>query len=454
MTRTPPPWILALLGVVLLFVLAALVSAKAVAQAWLAGFIVVSNFPVGAVVLLMIGRLTGGRWVEVFGPELRRLAAWTPWLFLFAAPFLIAPQFVFPWAETPEKTPDLLKLYFSPGLFAVRTLLALALWSGFGLAFSRGRPGPAMAGIGLTLHGLMLVLIPNDWILSFQPGWTTSNIAMIGAAMQILSACALILILTRGPAGAGLGRPRRLRRRHGPGARLPRLHGLPGRLVRRHPEPVRLLPRPPGRALDLRAPARGRARRRVALRHGHGRTPLWARKVRLGGPGGHGGRTRLPGLVARPEPRPGGLRHRRARDRRPARLAARPARLARKRARSGGPAMPEVAPSHGHEGWGAREHAGYALAAALYALAFVGCGVAAVLFALYFPGHHARPWPQPVPRAASERAHRPGSAVQLRAETRSGLRRRAGDARRWRRKGTRAGGRRAVPPPPAQGPRP
>jgi hypothetical protein len=207
MNRTTPPWILALLGVVLLFVLAALVSAKAVAQAWLAGFILVSNVPVGALVLLMIGRLTDGRWVEVFGPELRRLAAWTPWLFLFAAPFLIAPRFVFPWAETPGKTPDLLKLYFTPGLFALRTLVALALWSGLGLAFSRGRPGPATAGIGLTLHGLVLVLIPNDWILSFQPGWTTSNIAMIGAAMQILSACALILILTRGrpaPASADL----------------------------------------------------------------------------------------------------------------------------------------------------------------------------------------------------------------------------------------------------------
>jgi hypothetical protein len=207
MTRRPPPWILALAGVVLLFVLAALVSAKAVAQGWLAGFIVVSNFPVGAVVLLMIGRLTGGRWVEVFGPELRRLAAWTPWLFLFAAPFLIAPQLVFQWAETPEKTPDLLKAYLSPVVFAVRTLIALGVWSGFGLAFSRGRPGPATAGLGLTLHGLMLVLIPNDWILSLHPGWTTSNIPMIGAAMQILSACALILIRTRGqpaPASADL----------------------------------------------------------------------------------------------------------------------------------------------------------------------------------------------------------------------------------------------------------
>lgn len=64
--------------------------------------------------------------------------------------------------------------------------------------------------------------------------------------------------------------------------------------------------------------------------------------------------------------------------------------------------MPEAAPphdheGHGHEGWDARERAGYALAAALYALAFVGCGVAAVLFAIYFPGHHARPWPQPYP---------------------------------------------------------
>lgn len=207
MKRLLPLWILALAGVVLLLLLATLTSATAVAQGWLAGFVVVSSVPIGAVALLMIGRLTGGRWLEVFGPELRRLAARTPWLFLFAVPFLVAPQFVFQWAEAPGKTPELLKLYFSPWLFAARTLLALALWSGFGLAFSRGRPGAATAGVGLMLHGLLLVLIPNDWILSFQPGWTTSNIAMIGAAMQVLSACALVLILTRGqpaPASADL----------------------------------------------------------------------------------------------------------------------------------------------------------------------------------------------------------------------------------------------------------
>lgn len=207
MNLTRAPWLLALAGVVLLFVLGFLVSAKAVAEAWLAGFIVVSNVPIGAVVLLMIGRLTGGRWTEVFGPELRRLAAWTPWLFLFAAPFLIAPQLVFRWAEAPSKTPDHLKVYLSPAVFAVRTLVALGVWSGFGLAFSRGRPSPAAAGIGLTLHGLMLVMVPNDWILSLQPGWTTTNIAMIGAAMQILSVCALILIRAKGqpaPASADL----------------------------------------------------------------------------------------------------------------------------------------------------------------------------------------------------------------------------------------------------------
>lgn len=201
------PWILALAGVVLLFVLGFLVSAKAVAQAWLAGFIVVGNFPIGAVVLLMFGRLTGGRWLEVFGPQLRRLAAWTPWLFLVAAPFLIAPHLVFQWAETPAKTPDHLKVYLSPGVFAVRTLIALGIWSGLGLAFGRGRPGPATAGVGLMLHGLLLVIIPNDWILSLHPGWTMSNIPMIGAAMQILSVCALILVLDRAqpaPASADL----------------------------------------------------------------------------------------------------------------------------------------------------------------------------------------------------------------------------------------------------------
>lgn len=64
--------------------------------------------------------------------------------------------------------------------------------------------------------------------------------------------------------------------------------------------------------------------------------------------------------------------------------------------------MPDSKPGHAEdhaeeEGWGVHEAAGFGLAAALYALAFLGCGVAAVMFALYFPAHAQRPWPEPFP---------------------------------------------------------
>lgn len=60
--------------------------------------------------------------------------------------------------------------------------------------------------------------------------------------------------------------------------------------------------------------------------------------------------------------------------------------------------MPDSEPDHREEeGWGVHEGAGFGLAAALYALTFLGCGVAAVLFAIYFPAHAPRPWPEPFP---------------------------------------------------------
>ena len=228
-----PPWRVTLLAVVILVAVGALASAQAAAQAWLVAFVFVSGFPLGALTLLMIGRLTGGRWVAAFDPELRRLAGWTPWLFLLIAPLLLAPAFAFRWAADPAGTPEGLKLYLSPLLFAVRSLVALVVWSGLGRMFAAGRPGPVAAGVGLVLHGLLLLIIPNDWMLSNRPGWTTSNLAMIAAAGQILSAAAPGPDPDPGPAGAGLGGPRRLRRGHAAGARLPRLHGLPGGLVRR-----------------------------------------------------------------------------------------------------------------------------------------------------------------------------------------------------------------------------
>lgn len=200
-------WILTLVGAAVLVVVGLAVSPPAAGQAWLVGFVFASGFPLGALTLLMIGRLAGGRWVETFGPELRRHAAWTPWLFLFIAPVLIAPALDFGWAADPSRTPDALKLYLSPGLFALRSLVALAVWSGLGLAFGRGRPGPVIAGVGLVLHALMLILISTDWVLSVHPGWTTTNMPMIAAAAEILSASALVLVLRRGrpaPASADL----------------------------------------------------------------------------------------------------------------------------------------------------------------------------------------------------------------------------------------------------------
>jgi hypothetical protein len=183
-------------------------SPRAAGQAWLVGFVFASGFPLGALTLLMIGRLAGGRWVEAFGPELRRLAAWTPWLFLFIAPVLIVPALDFGWAADPGRAaPDALRLYLSPALFAVRSLAALAVWTVLGLKFGRGGPGPVAAGVGLLLHALMLILISTDWVLSIHPGWTTTNMPMIAAAAQILSAAALVLVLRRGrpmPASADL----------------------------------------------------------------------------------------------------------------------------------------------------------------------------------------------------------------------------------------------------------
>lgn len=61
--------------------------------------------------------------------------------------------------------------------------------------------------------------------------------------------------------------------------------------------------------------------------------------------------------------------------------------------------MPETKPGHREEeGWDVHEGAGFGLAAALYVLAFLGCGVAAVMFAIYYPSTPPRPWPAPFPQ--------------------------------------------------------
>ncbi|MBV9458753.1 MAG: hypothetical protein JO141_14705, partial [Bradyrhizobium sp.] len=97
----------------------------ATAAGWLVGFVFWAQILVGNLSLMMIHRLTLGRWGEIIAPVVEPAALVIPLLVLFAVPIFVAIPALYPWAQhTPSLKPDILSLYLNRPAFVVRSLVA------------------------------------------------------------------------------------------------------------------------------------------------------------------------------------------------------------------------------------------------------------------------------------------------------------------------------------------
>src|SRR5205823_7909240 len=150
----------------------AMIDARTAASGWLAGFVFWSQIPLGSLALLMIHRLTGGRWGEQLAPALLPAAGATPLLFILMIPVLVAIPTLYPWAHGASGAkPDAVANYLDFPWFTARSLIALAGWSILSFLLPRvgGRPGQLLAGVGLVFHCFIISLIAVDWVLTLEP---------------------------------------------------------------------------------------------------------------------------------------------------------------------------------------------------------------------------------------------------------------------------------------------
>ena len=186
MSRAPA--ILAGVGALVLAAGAVMAPAGA-ARGWLIAFLYCSGPLMGAVVLRLIGRLTGGGWPQA--PGLERLAGGAPWLLVLGAPVLALAGLIYPWAH--GGAPAQLSLYLSWGPFAARGLVVLGGWSLVAVRVTRQTGKPFEAG-ALVFYGLSIGFAAVDFSLSTLPGWMTSAAGMALAVHQLEGALAVALL--------------------------------------------------------------------------------------------------------------------------------------------------------------------------------------------------------------------------------------------------------------------
>jgi hypothetical protein len=147
----------------------------------------------GSAGLLMLYQLTGGHWMLPLHRYLRAALAPLLALALLFIPILLGLSYVYPWARGTHSFADK-QWYLNSAFFAVRALVALALWFLLTRAHrtASGRD-PRLNGrsaVGLIVYFVTMTVAAVDWIGSLQPDWYSTGFGLIVTTAQGLGAFA------------------------------------------------------------------------------------------------------------------------------------------------------------------------------------------------------------------------------------------------------------------------
>lgn len=164
---------------------------------WLIGFTYAANASLGAVALLLIHALTGGRWGEAHRPAMMSLARATPALILLVLPLILGARATYPWAADPATAGrDIPQFYLNPLAVGLRAVAGFAALSWFAWRLGRHRPAMLEAGIGLCIYAVFTNAVAYDELLSLAPRFTSSAFGAQIIVGQLLAALSRTVLMS------------------------------------------------------------------------------------------------------------------------------------------------------------------------------------------------------------------------------------------------------------------
>ncbi len=173
-------------------------------------FAMLATWPVvmGAVGLLALGNLTGGRWAAAARPFYLAAARTLPFVAVLLVPLAFALGHIYPWAQSGAESPHVFSpaksAYLSPPFFLARSAAYIAVWLvvswWLGSVSQYTRPPastPAMRRAGALS---LVLLVPTttfaafDWGMSLEPHWYSSIYGAILTGGGVVAAHALAIV--------------------------------------------------------------------------------------------------------------------------------------------------------------------------------------------------------------------------------------------------------------------
>ena len=170
---------------------------RTVLHGWLIGFAIGGAIPLGALALLAVHSLTGGRWGDAARPIFVGAASALPLVLLAALPLFGFARWLYPWATDPGAAgADVGRVYLTVPLATGRTVVVLGALCGFALAARRGPLPPLAAGLCLLIYGAGIDLLAFDWLLSLDPHFNSSAFGVQWIITQLIAALSVAILTT------------------------------------------------------------------------------------------------------------------------------------------------------------------------------------------------------------------------------------------------------------------
>jgi len=174
-------------------------------QSYLVAFMYWFGISIGALGLIVIQHLTGGRWGIVIRRQLEAAASVMPACAILFLPIALGGmEALYPWARPDVIAVDhhiqKISAYLNPSGFLIRATIYFAIWIGYVTVLlkrsSRQDTAPVPSYDRIAAPGIIVVILTGtfaitDWMMSLEPRWFST---IYGIKVLVGNACAALAL--------------------------------------------------------------------------------------------------------------------------------------------------------------------------------------------------------------------------------------------------------------------
>ena len=210
--RARLPTVVAIVVGAALCVLGTILEPRRMIAAYLVAYVAVLAVVLGALAMIMIGRLTAATWFVALRRQAEQVVATLPMLAVLWLPVLVSAPWLYPWlsADDPALRAAIhtKSAYLNLPFFIVRAAVYWTVWIALAVILRRAslqqdhgdsarieRRLRVTSAVGLVAFGLSVTFASFDWMMSLAPTWYSTIYGVDYFAGAMVGGLALLAVL-------------------------------------------------------------------------------------------------------------------------------------------------------------------------------------------------------------------------------------------------------------------